>query len=151
MRKALFAGSFDPFTLGHKSITDRALNIADEVVIAIGINADKKTMFSTDERMQYINRVYADNPRVKVMHYEGLTTDLARQIDASFLVRGVRSIKDFENERQIADVNRCLNGIETVLLLAEERYASISSTIIRELLTYDKDVSQFLPIDIKIK
>lgn len=151
MRKALFAGSFDPFTLGHKSITDRALNIADEVVIAIGINADKKTMFSTDERMQYINRVYADNPRVKVMHYEGLTTDLARQIDASFLVRGVRSIKDFENERQIADVNRCLNGIETVLLLTEERYASISSTIIRELLTYDKDVSQFLPIDIKIK
>lgn len=148
MSKALFAGTFDPFTLGHKSIVDRTLSVADEIVIAIGVNGDKQTMFSLDERIIYINKVFADNPRITVTHYEGLTTDFARSIGADFLVRGVRYVKDFEYERQIADVNRQISGIETILLFTEEQYANISSSIIRELISYGKDVTQFLPLPI---
>ena len=148
MSKALFAGTFDPFTLGHKSIVDRTLSVADEIVIAIGVNGDKQTMFSLEERIIYINKVFADNPRITVTHYEGLTTDFAHNIGADFLVRGVRYVKDFEYERQIADVNRQISGIETILLFTEEQYANISSSIIRELISYGKDVTQFLPLPI---
>lgn len=148
MSKALFAGTFDPFTLGHKSIVDRTLAVADEIVIAIGVNPNKQTMFTLDQRLLYINKVFADNPRVSVTYYEGLTVDFAQKIGADFLVRGVRYVKDFEYERQIADVNRQLSGIETILLFTEEQYANISSSIIRELISYGKDVNQFLPIPI---
>ena len=148
MSKALFAGTFDPFTLGHKSIVDRTLSVADEIVIAIGVNPNKQTMFTLDERIIYINKVFTDNPRIIVSHYEGLTTDYAQSIGADFLVRGVRYVKDFEYERQIADVNRQISGIETILLFTEEQYANISSSIIRELINYGKDVSQFLPLPI---
>ena len=148
MSKALFAGTFDPFTLGHKSIVDRTLSVADEIVIAIGVNPNKQTMITLDERIIYINKVFADNPRITVSHYEGLTTDYAQSIGADFLVRGVRYVKDFEYERQIADVNRQISGIETILLFTEEQYANISSSIIRELISYGKDVSQFLPLPI---
>lgn len=150
MSKALFAGTFDPFTLGHKSIVDRTLSVADEIIIAIGVNPNKQTMFTLDERIIYINKVFADNPRITVTHYEGLTTDFARSIGADFLVRGVRYVKDFEYERQIADVNRQISGIETILLFTEEQYANISSSIIRELISYGKDVTQFLPLPISI-
>lgn len=150
MGKALFAGTFDPFTLGHKSIVDRTLSVADEIIIAIGVNPNKQTMFTLDERIIYINKVFADNPRITVTHYEGLTTDFARSIGADFLVRGVRYVKDFEYERQIADVNRQISGIETILLFTEEQYANISSSIIRELISYGKDVTQFLPLPISI-
>lgn len=150
MSKALFAGTFDPFTLGHKSIVDRTLSVADEIIIAIGVNPNKQTMFTLDERMIYINKVFADNPRITVTHYEGLTTDFAQSIGADFLVRGVRYVKDFEYERQIADVNRQISGIETILLFTEEQYANISSSIIRELISYGKDVTQFLPLPISI-
>ena len=105
-------------------------------------------MFTLDERIIYINKVFADNPRIIVSHYEGLTTDYAQSIGADFLVRGVRYVKDFEYERQIADVNRQISGIETILLFTEEQYANISSSIIRELINYGKDVSQFLPLPI---
>jgi len=148
MSKALFAGTFDPFTLGHKSIVDRTLSVADEIMIAIGVNPNKQTMFTLEQRMLYINKVFADNPRISVTCYEGLTTDFARKTGADFLVRGVRYVKDFEYERQIADVNRQLSGIETILLFTEEQYANISSSIIRELISYGKDVNQFLPIPI---
>lgn len=150
MSKALFAGTFDPFTLGHKSIVDRTLSVADEIIIAIGVNPNKQTMFTLDERIIYINKVFADNPRITVTHYEGLTTDFARSVGADFLVRGVRYVKDFEYERQIADVNRQISGIETILLFTEEQYANISSSIIRELISYGKDVTQFLPLPISI-
>jgi pantetheine-phosphate adenylyltransferase len=150
MGKALFAGTFDPFTLGHKSIVDRTLSVADEIIIAIGVNPNKQTMFTLDERIIYINKVFADNPRITVTHYEGLTTDFAQSIGADFLVRGVRYVKDFEYERQIADVNRQISGIETILLFTEEQYANISSSIIRELISYGKDVTQFLPLPISI-
>lgn len=148
MSKALFAGTFDPFTLGHKSIVDRTLAVADEIVIAIGVNPDKRTMFTLEERLAYINKVYGHNPRIIVTHYEGLTTDFAHAVGADFLVRGVRYVKDFEYERQIADVNRQIAEIETVLLFTEEQYANISSSIIRELIGYGKDPSKFLPLPI---
>ncbi len=143
---ALFAGSFDPFTIGHKDIVDRALqSVADEVIVAIGTNIEKHYMFSTDERMEAIRRVYQDNPRVRVEAYEGLTTDFAKRVGASFLLRGVRSVKDFEFERDIAEVNRHLTGIETVLLFAAPSLASVSSSVVRELISYHKNTKEFLP------
>jgi pantetheine-phosphate adenylyltransferase len=143
--KCLFPGSFDPFTLGHKSIVDRILPMADEVVIAIGVNAGKKSMFSLEERMAQIQKVYANEPRVKVASYEGLTTDFAESIGANVMVRGVRTAQDFEFERTLADVNRQLTGIETILLITEPQYSAISSSVVRELLSYGKDVKDFLP------
>ena len=143
--KCLFPGSFDPFTLGHKSIVDRTLQFAEEVVIAIGVNAGKKSMFSLEERMAQIQKVYADEPRVKVASYEGLTTDFAESIGATAMVRGVRTAQDFEFERMLADVNRKLTGIETILLITEPQYSAISSSVVRELLSYGKDVKEFLP------
>ena len=143
--KCLFPGSFDPFTLGHKSIVDRVLPIADKVVIAIGVNAGKKSMFSLEERVAQIQKVYANEPRVKVASYEGLTTDFAKSIGATVMVRGVRTAQDFEFERTLADVNRQLTGIETILLITEPQYSAISSSIVRELLSYGKDVKEFLP------
>ncbi len=145
MKKALFAGSFDPFTRGHQSIVDRTLAIADEVVIAIGVNSGKTPMFSLEQRTEMIRRVYAGNERVRVESYSGLTTDFAQSIGATFLVRGVRSIMDFEAEKSMADVNRKLTGIETVLLITEPEFSSISSSIVRELMSYGRDVTEFLP------
>lgn len=145
-RIALFPGSFDPFTKGHKNIVERTLqSVADTVIIAIGNNCEKKCMQTVEERVESIQRVFKGNEKVRVMAYEGLTIDFAKSVNADFIVRGVRSIKDFEYEREIADVNRKLSGIETILLYTEPEYASISSSIVRELKSYGKDVSQFLP------
>lgn len=145
-KKALFAGSFDPFTKGHQNIVDRALqSVADEVVIAIGINHDKHTTFSCEERLQAIRQLYKENPHVQVEAYEGLTTDYARSIGADFLLRGVRSVKDFEFERDMAEVNKRLTGIETIFLLTDPEYACISSSVVRELMSYNTDVTEFLP------
>jgi pantetheine-phosphate adenylyltransferase len=146
LKIALFAGSFDPFTIGHKNIVDRALqSVADEVIVAIGINYEKKYMFSLEERLQAIREVYKDQPRVRVETYEGLTTDFAKRVGASFLLRGVRSVKDYEFERDMAEVNRRLMGIETVLLFTAPEYACVSSSIVRELLSYHQDVKDLLP------
>jgi len=143
--KLLFPGSFDPFTIGHKDIVDRALALADEIVIAIGVHPDKHGLFSVEERIEQIQRVYAHEPRVSVTSYEELTTDFARQIGATALLRSVRSMKDFEYERDMADINHQLTGIETVLLLARPQYVAISSSLVRELLHYKKDISTLLP------
>ena len=145
---ALFPGTFDPFTNGHKSVVDRALAIFDQVVIAIGVNPDKHSMFTAEERAEYINRVYEGNTHVSVVCYTGLTTDLAKQVGATVLLRGVRTVKDFEYERELADMNRMLTGIDTVLLFTDPEYASVSSSVVRELIRYYKDVSQFVPIPI---
>lgn len=145
MTRALFPGSFDPFTLGHKDIVERALAIADEVVVAIGVNADKKGLFTVQERKQRIEQAFKDEPRVRVVSYSGLTTDFAQAAHAQFIVRGVRSLTDFEYEKNIAQINRQLTGIETVLLFADERFAGLSSSIVRELISYGKDISRFIP------
>jgi len=145
-RICLFPGSFDPFTVGHKSIVERVLKcMADEVVIAIGNNQQKHYMQPIDERLDNIRRIFENDNRVRVEAYEGLTIDFAKTTKADFIVRGVRNAKDFEYEHEIADVNKHLSGIETVLLYTEPQYASISSSIIRELQSYGKDVSEWLP------
>lgn len=144
-RTALFAGTFDPFTIGHYSIVRRALPMFDKIIIGIGTNSGKKCMFSVEERTKAIENVFADETRVEVKVYNCLTMDFAKEVGAGVLLRGVRSTKDFEYEREIADVNLRLGGIETVLLISEPEHASTSSSIVRELITYGKDVSEFLP------
>lgn len=144
-RKALFAGTFDPFTIGHHSIVMRSLAMFDKIIIAIGRNAAKRQLLDTEERIERISRLYADEPRIEVTSYEGLTTDFAKEQGACCLLRGIRSIKDFEYERDLADLNRTISGIETVLLVSEPQYAAISSSAVRELMSYGKDVSKFLP------
>ena len=123
----------------------RALDIADELYIAIGINMGKHTMFTVEERIERIKELYADEPRIRVMSYEGLTTDFSQSVGAQFIIRGVRNTIDFEYERGIADVNRMLTGIETILLISEPEYASISSSVVRELAHFGKDISTYLP------
>ena len=144
-RIALFPGTFDPFTLGHQSLVKRVLTCADAVVIAIGINEKKQTYYTLEQRVAAIRALFAEEPRVKVITYSGLTVDVAQQEQASFILRGVRSVIDFEYEKAIADVNRQLTGIETLLLFTEPAYAHISSSVVRELLHFGKDVSAFLP------
>ena len=144
-RIALFPGTFDPFTLGRQSLVKRVLTCADAVVIAIGINEKKQTYYTLEQRVSAIRALYAEEPRVKVITYSGLTVDVAQQEQASFILRGVRSVIDFEYEKAIADVNRQLTGIETLLLFTEPAYAHISSSVVRELLHFGKDVSAFLP------
>lgn len=146
MKTALFPGSFDPFTRGHQSIVDRTVTtIADRVIIAIGVNYNKKYSESIETRIEGLKRLYADNPNVEVISYEGLTTDCATAVGADFIVRGIRCVKDFEYERDIAEVNRRLTGIETVFLFTEPELAHISSSIARELKSYNKDITDYLP------
>ena len=132
MRKALFAGSFNPFTIGHKDIVERGLELFDEVVIAIGDNQDKPSE-DIDERLRVIRGVYKDEPRVRVDVYHSLTVDYAKEIGACALLRGVRSVADFEYERQMADANRALTGIETVVLFTKPELGYISSSLVRDL------------------
>ena len=145
MRIAIFPGSFDPFTIGHASIVRRGLEMFDKIVIGGGYNANKRSFLTPEERVAAIEKVYASESRVKVVAYDNLTADLARREQARFVLRGIRSVKDFEYERDIAGINHRLSGVETVLLFTEPHYADISSTIVRELLAFGKDVSEFLP------
>lgn len=141
----LFPGSFDPFTLGHADIVKRALALFDEVVIAIGYNEQKNGWKPVEERVASIKKIYADEPRIKVESYTGLTADFAKERGINAIIRGVRTTKDFEYEMQMADVNRQLTGIETILLPASPQFASLSSSLVRELAHFGHDVSTFLP------
>ena len=144
-KTALFVGSFDPFTIGHDNIVRRALTLVDRLVIGVGINENKKYTQPTDKRIKAIAQLYADEPRITVRGYSCLTIDLAREESAQFVVKGVRSVKDFEYEREQADINRQLSGLETLLLCADPQLASVSSSMVRELARYGQDVSIFLP------
>ena len=150
MKKAIFPGTFDPFTLGHHSIVKRSLAFMDEVVIGIGINENKRCLLPVEKRLEGIRKLYADEPRVKVLAYSGLTVDFAEEQGAGFIVRGIRTVKDFEYEEGIADINRKLSGIETIFLFTEPELTSVSSSVVRELLHYGKDVSAFLPEGMEI-
>jgi pantetheine-phosphate adenylyltransferase len=145
MKIALFPGSFDPFTRGHQAIVERALPLFDKLVIAIGINRAKKGWMPIEERLERLRALYAGDPRVEVVAYETLTMDLAVQYGAKYILRGVRSITDFEYERTIADVNRRISGLETVILIADADTAHISSSLVRELASFGRDVSDLLP------
>lgn len=144
-RVALFPGTFDPFTIGHQSLVTRGLNLVDEVVIAIGVNDKKLTHFSLESRIQAIKCLYQYEPRVSVSTYNSLTVDFASEIGAQFILRGIRTVNDFEYEKSIADVNRILSDIETFILFTLPEHTHISSSIVRELLRYGKDISQFVP------
>lgn len=145
MKTGVFVGSFDPYTIGHHDILKRALPLFDQVVVGVGVNEHKQCMCSAQERVERIAALYADDPRVRVEQYSGLTVDFARRHGAGFIIKGVRSIKDFEYEREQADVNRQISGIDTLLLMASPALASVSSSVVRELIHYGKDVSAFLP------
>ena len=146
----MFPGTFDPFTIGHQSLVERGLALVDEIVISIGINDKKRTHFSLERRLEAIRDLYKDNPRVRVMAYDQLTVDFAREVGAGFILRGIRTVNDFEYEKSIADVNRKLTGIETFILFTESEHTHISSSIVRELLRYGRDVSQFIPEGLKL-
>lgn len=145
MKRAIFPGSFDPFTIGHYDIVVRGLEIFDEILIGIGCNSQKTTTFLLEERMAAIQQAFAGEPRVKVEVYNGLTIDFAAQHEARCILRGVRSVQDFEYERNIAEANKQLCGIETVLLYTRPEYAHISSSLVRELQSYNKDITRYLP------
>ncbi|MBP1612935.1 MAG: putative phosphopantetheine adenylyltransferase [Bacteroidetes bacterium] len=145
MKRAIFPGTFDPFTIGHNSVVLRSLTFMDEIIIGIGINENKSTYFPIEKRVDMVRKFYKNEPRIKVLSYDCLTIDFAQQVDAKFIIRGIRTVKDFEYEETIADVNRKLADIETILLFTEPELTCISSTIVRELLSYNKDISQFIP------
>lgn len=150
MKRAIFPGSFDPFTLGHHSIVKRALAFMDEIIIGIGINEDKRCLMPVEKRVDSIRKLYAEEPRVKVLSYRGLTVDFAQEQGAGVILRGIRTVKDFEYEEGIADINRRLSGIDTIFLFTEPELSAISSSVVRELLHYGKDVSSFLPKGIEV-
>lgn len=141
----LFPGSFNPFTRGHADIVRRALLMFDEVVVGVGCNESKAGAVSPEERAENIRKLYAGNPRVRVGCYSGLTADFAKANGVVAIVRGVRSFADYEYEMQMADVNRQLFGIETIILPASPEFAALSSSVVRELLHFGHDVSDLLP------
>lgn len=146
MKTAVFPGSFNPFTKGHKSIVDRALPLFDRVIIAIGINIDKPVDHdSVNERIREIREIFHDNPDVIVESYTGLTVDFCKEKNACAIVRGIRNASDLEYERSIADVNMRIAGIDTLFLITQPEYSCISSTIVRDLKRHGYDVSEFLP------
>ncbi|MFV0470664.1 MAG: pantetheine-phosphate adenylyltransferase [Paludibacteraceae bacterium] len=150
MKRAIFPGTFDPFTIGHYSIVMRGLALFDEIIVAVGVNQLKKTLFDVEKRLEIIRQAFKNEPQVKVMSYDKLTVDLASELGAHYILRGIRSVSDFEYEHTIANTNRKLSGVETVILFTESEYSFISSTIIRELISFGKDVSEYLPPNVNI-
>jgi pantetheine-phosphate adenylyltransferase len=151
MRKAIFPGSFDPITLGHFDLIKRSIPLFDEIVVAIGINAEKKYMFSLEERKQFIEASFADEPTVSVVTYEGLTIDLCKKLKANFILRGLRNPADFEFEKAIAHTNRKLSKIETVFLLTASKTSYISSSIVRDVIRNGGEYELLVPDAVRVK
>ncbi|MUU79723.1 pantetheine-phosphate adenylyltransferase [Winogradskyella endarachnes] len=150
MKRALFPGSFDPITNGHYDIIKRGIKLFDEVVVAIGINAEKKYMFSLEQRKKFIEDAFKDEPKVKVVTYTGLTIDFCEKIDAKFILRGLRNPADFEFEKAIAHTNRRLSKIETVFLLTAAKTSFISSSIVRDVLRNNGDYTVLVPESVRV-
>lgn len=145
-RIALFPGSFDPITMGHYDIIERGLPVFDKIVVAVGQNASKKYMFSEQQRIDWIRETFKDEPKIEVTSYTGLTVDFCQQIDAHFILRGLRNPADFEFEKAIAQVNRTMMpDLDTVFLLTSPEYSAISSSIVRDIIRNSGDVSRFVP------
>lgn len=152
MKTAVFPGSFDPITTGHIDIVYRALPLFDRIVVAIGINENKKTLFSLEQRLQWLEDVFRDDEQITVDYFQGLTVDYCKKIGAHFLVRGLRSASDFDYEKTISQVNTTIGeDLETVFLISQPKYSHISSTIVREIIKAGGDAAQFLPPEIRIR
>ncbi len=146
MKIALFPGSFDPVTKAHVDILERSVNLFDKVYVGIGLNSTKKPLLTPEKRELMLKAVFADEPRVEVIAYEGLTVGFCKQIGADYMIRGIRTVSDFEYEKAIAQINHELEPeIESIFIVSKPGYSSISSTIVREILKYNGDVSQFIP------
>ncbi len=151
MNKAVFPGSFDPFTKGHANIIERTLNLFDEIVIAIGVNSKKQYLFPLENRIQSISNFYKTEPKISVKTYEGLTVNFCQQIGAKYLVRGLRTSSDFDYERTIALMNKSIDKqLETVFIISAPELSAISSTVVREIYNHKGDISQFIPNGFKI-
>ena len=145
-RICLFPGTFDPITLGHTDIIDRALPLFDKIIIGIGRNANKTPMYKEELRLQWLKEIYADEPKLDAVVYEGLTVNCCKEVGANFILRGIRYVNDFEYEKAIADMNRSLaEHIETIFLTCLPQYTSVASTLVRDVIKNGGDVSQFLP------
>lgn len=142
---AVFPGSFDPFTIGHKYVLDLVLPLFDEIIVAIGVNSEKKTMFTEQERIEKIKNLYQNEPKISVESYSSLTVDFCKSHNAQYIVRGLRNTTDFEYEKSIAQMNKELAGIETLFLMTPPQYEHVSSSIVRELIKYGVDVSTYVP------
>jgi len=151
MKRALFPGSFDPLTLGHYDIIKRGVTLFDEVIVAIGVNSEKKYMFTLEERKQFIEDAFEDEPRIKVITYKGLTVDLCKKIGIDFILRGLRNPADFEFEKAIAHTNRDLAPIETVFLLTSAQTSYISSSIVRDVIRNNGDYTKLVPKTVRVK
>ena len=151
MKRAIFPGSFDPITLGHYDIIKRGITLFDEIIVAIGVNSDKKYMFSLEERIAFIEKTFSDEPKVKVMSYKGLTVDFCKEIDVDFILRGLRNPADFEFEKAIAHTNRDLAPIETVFLLTSADTSYIASSIVRDVIRNNGDYTKLVPDSVRVK
>jgi pantetheine-phosphate adenylyltransferase len=151
MKTAVFPGSFDPITLGHYDIIKRGISLFDKVIVAIGVNAEKKYMFTLEERLHFIRESFKDEPKVEVVTYEGLTIDLCKKVGAKFILRGLRNPADFEFEKAIAHTNRQLSKIETVFLLTAAKTSFISSSIVRDVLRNGGDYTILVPDAVRVK
>lgn len=150
IKKCLFPGTFDPITKGHLDILYRALPLFDEIVIGIGVNSSKKPMFPLEQRIAWIEEIFKDIPQISVSSYEGLTVDFCNQIDARFILRGIRFVSDFEYEKAIADMNRMLQPqIETYFLTSSPEFATVSSTLVRDVIRNEGNAKLFLPEEVK--
>lgn len=145
MKKAVFPGSFDPITLGHADVIARSLPLFDEIILAVGINADKKYMFSLEERVSFLEETFKDQPKVKVMTFRGLTVDFCKSQNAGFLLRGLRNSTDFDFEKSIGQTNFKMSGIETVFFITSSGKSHISSTIVRDVIRNGGDYSSLVP------
>jgi len=153
-RICLFPGTFDPVTLGHTDIIDRALPLFDKMYIGIGRNVNKQPMFSEQQRLEWLNQIYAGNDKVEAVVYDGLTVNCCKAVGANFILRGIRYVNDFEYEKAIADMNRSIDKkIETIFLTCLPQFTSVASTLVRDVLRNGGDVSQFLPhvVNLSIK
>lgn len=150
-RIAIFPGSFDPFTIGHHNIVERAIHLFDELIIAIGFNSQKQDFYPVDKRIEWISYLFEDKPKVSVAKFEGLTVDFAKEQNANFILRGIRTAADFEYERAIAQVNKAMTGIESVFLLTTPEHTPINSTIVRDIIRHKGDAGKFIPEKIREK
>lgn len=145
MKKAVFPGSFDPITLGHVDLIYRGLEIFDEIIIAIGVNADKKQLFSLEDKIQQIKNTFINEPRIKVVSYKGLTIDFCKSVNSKYILRGLRNSSDFNYEQSIAQTNSSLSKIESVFLISSPQLAHISSTIVRDIIKNEGDYKSLVP------